>query len=469
MKTNIFFKILATYILVIFLAMAIVGGLQLFMQQNYLIDSKEKELLERSQDLAAVIKPLLINGQDVHPIIVSLNRADRILGTESWVVDKNGVILATSTVHAHCEDKCLEAIDLQQLKSGQVSVQRGKSLFFQEAVIRAATPIMDRGKFIGAVLLYTPVAGINEVFLKMRSFFIGAAVLGIFISTILGLFLSRYITRPLREVSQAARGLSEGNFEDRVKINSRDELGQLGETFNYMAERLANYEKMRRDFVANVSHELTSPLTSIQGFIDVLIEGKSKNKQEEGRYLSILQKETYRLSKLVSELLEISRLEGQRVHFDMESFPVSLVINRAVAILKPQLDKKNLKVKITVPKDLPQCLGDEDRVEQVVYNLLDNAIRYSPPEGNILICVTPINDEILTEIVDNGPGIPKDELPRIWERFYRVDKARSRSEGGTGLGLAIVQEIIKKHGGRLTVESEEGEGTVFGFTLPVSK
>lgn len=467
MRVSLFIKILATYVLVVFFTITVVGGLQLLLVQNYLMDTKEKELLVKSQDLADIIKPLLISGQDPHPVISSLNRADRILGTEAWVIDNSGKVLAASADHIHCEGNVLEATDLQQLKSGQVSLRRGQSQFFQEAVIRAAAPVLEQGKFIGAVILYTPVAGINDTFAKMRELQSGTAILGIILSVILGFFLSRYITRPLREVSQVARRIAEGDFEERVRIKSRDELGQLGETFNYMTQQLEDYEKMRREFVANVSHELRSPLTSIQGFMDALIEGKSRDEQEKVKYLSIIQKETNRLSKLVNELLDLSRFDAQVVHFDMEAFPITTVINRATASLKPQLDEKNLTVKTVIPKDLPNCYGDEDRIEQVVHNLLQNAIRYSPKGEKILISARLLIDELLVEIADNGPGIPREELPRVWERFSRVDKARSRGKGGTGLGLAIVEEIIKKHGGQVTVESEPGEGAVFGFTLPI--
>ena len=468
MRVSLFIKILATYVLVVFFSITVVGGLQLLLVQDYLMDTKEKELLVKSQDLADIIKPLLISGQDPHPVISSLNRADRILGTEAWVIDNSGKVLAASADHIHCEGNVLEATDLQQLKSGQVSLRRGQSQFFQEAVIRAAAPVLEQGKFIGAVILYTPVAGINDTFSKMRELQSRTAILGIILSVILGFFLSRYITRPLREVSQVARRIAEGDFEERVRIKSRDELGQLGETFNYMTQRLEDYEKMRREFVANVSHELRSPLTSIQGFMDALIEGKNKgDEQEKAKYLSIIQKETSRLSKLINELLDLSRFDAQVVHFDMEAFPITTVINRATASLKPQLDEKNLTVKSVVPKDLPYCYGDEDRIEQVVHNLLQNAIRYSPKGEKILISARLLTDELLVEVADNGPGIPKQELARIWERFYRVDKARSRGKGGMGLGLAIVEEIIKKHGGQVTVESEPGEGAVFGFTLPI--
>lgn len=468
MKKNVFVKILATYVAVIVFTMSVVGGLLLFMLQNYLLGSKEKELKVRSQDLASVVQPLLVNGQDPHPVITSLNRADRTLGTEIWVINKNGKVLAASADHLHCEGNTLEATDLQQLTAGKTSVRRGQSQYFQEAVIRAAVPVFDRGKFIGAVILYSPVTGINDTFAKMKELFIGAALLGFIFAVVLGLFLSRYITKPIQRVTQAAHGIAHGSFGNRVVVNSQDEIGQLGESFNFMAQRLEDYEKMRKDFVANVSHELRSPLTSINGFIEALIEGKNKDEQEKNKYLSILQKETNRMSTLVNDLLEISKFDAQKVHFDMSSFPIDTVIKRAIAILKPQLDEKKLTVKTIISNKIPQCYGDEDRIEQVIHNLLENAIRYSPQGVKLLIDARLLKNEIVVEVTDNGPGIPKDEQQRVWERFYRVDKDRSRGNGGTGLGLAIVKEIIDRHGGQVYIDSEVEIGTMFGFTLPIA-
>ncbi len=334
MRVNIFTKILSTYIIIIVLSMTAVSGLQLYMIRNSLIANKEREMLVRSQDLADVIKPLLISGQDLHPVITYFNRADRILGTEVWVIDKKGKVLAASANHYHCEGNTLEATELQQLVAGRVSVRRGQSQFFAKPVIRAATPVIHYGNFIGAVILYSSVEGVYESYAKMREIHLVSIVGGIIFSVILGLFLSRYITRPLLEMSGAAERIAEGNFSERVRVTSGDELGRLGDTFNHMARSLGEYEKMRRDFVANVSHELRSPLTSIRGFVDALSEGKCKDREEEARYLAIIKKETYRLGKLVNDLLEISRFDAQVITFQMDSFPVIMVINRAVASLK---------------------------------------------------------------------------------------------------------------------------------------
>ena len=465
MNKSIFSKLLASYIGIVLVAVAIVGSMQVYLVQNYLIKNKEQELIVRSQELSDIVKPFLMTNLDPRPVILTVNRADRILGTEVWVIDKYGKVLAASADHLYCEGNTLEAIDLEQLKSGKVSIRKGQSEYFKEAVIRTIAPIIHNNEFIGGVILYSPVTGVNDTSKNMSKIYLGAALLGIFISIGIGVMLSKQITRPVKRVCEIAKSIADGKFDERVEINSKDELGVLASSINHMTKRLSEFEKMRRNFVANVSHELRSPLTSIQGYIDALIQGKGKTTQEESKYLQILQKETNRLTCLVNDLLEISRFDSQTAYFDMEEFPLRSIVDRAVTSLKIQLEAKHLILNSDIPHDLPLCYGDEYRIEQVVYNLLDNAIRYSPNGGEIIISATSSNDEVLVEITDFGQGIPAQDLPFIWDRFYRVDKARSRSEGGTGLGLAIVKEIIDKHSGEVMVESTLGKGSKFSFTL----
>lgn len=464
MRNTLFVKIMGIYLLVILLIMAVVGWIQLYLVRGYLMDSKEREMIVRSQDLANMVKPMLIRGENPRELIFSFNRADRRLGVEFWVVNSAGKVIVAAADHLYCEGNSLEAADLQQLKSGQLTVRRGQSQYFKEAVIRVVNPMIKDQQFLGAVIIYSPVTGINDTFANMRSIYVLAGMMGLTVAVILGWFVSKYITRPVEDVSRVAQEIAEGNFRSRVVVNSTDELGQLGVRFNHMAQRLENYERMRQDFVANVSHELRSPLTSIQGFVDAIIEGK--NPQDTDKQLAIIQAETHRISRLVSELLIISRYDAEVEPFNMGTFPMTNVVRRAVSSMRPQALAKQIEIKVDVAPNLPDGYGDEDKIEQVIHNLLENAIRYSPAKSSILITARVEDEELLVKVKDTGSGIAKGELPKIWERFYRVDKARSREAGGTGLGLAIVKEIVKRHGGKIRVESELGQGTTFSFTIP---
>lgn len=449
------------------IAISIAGLLQLTLTKNYLLSSKEKELKIRSQDLAQIVQPLLAKGENPNEAVANFNRTDRILGTEAWVFNNTGTIIATSAEHLHCEGSTLETSDINRLISGEVLITRGQSQYFDETVIRAVGPVFEKGNFLGGVILYTPVTGVNNTTQQIiRNYFL-TAVIAIIIALTLGYFISRYITQSLNKISKIARSISHGNFKERVNIKSDDELGLLGESINQMTERLEQFDNIRTEFIANVSHELRSPLTSIQGFIDALVDKRNSTAENQQYYLSIVQQETYRLNKLVNDLLEISSFDSGAVKLDIDPFPINVVIDRAVSSLKPKLLEKKLRVETVLSKGLTLCNGDEDRVEQIFHNLLDNAIRYSPNGSKIIISCRLKHGAILVDMTDFGPGIPSEELKNIWERFYKVDKSRSRNRGGTGLGLAIVQEIVKKHGGTISVESTLGQGTTFSFSLPV--
>ncbi|MCL6448177.1 MAG: phosphate regulon sensor histidine kinase PhoR [Armatimonadetes bacterium] len=228
-------------------------------------------------------------------------------------------------------------------------------------------------------------------------------------------------------------------------------------------------EEMRSEFVANVSHELRTPLTSLRGYLETLLDGAIEDPAATRRFLEIMNKETERLTRLVDDLLDLSKIEERRVVHRWQ--PVQLVenINRVVTMFRPQANEKNLELTAEVPADLPAVHGDPDMLTQVLINLVDNAVKYTPAGGKVTIRAGTAGGDVRVSVEDTGIGIPPESLPRIFERFYRVDKARSRELGGIGVGLAIVKHIIRAHGGKTYVESAVGKGSTFSFTLPVEE
>jgi two-component system phosphate regulon sensor histidine kinase PhoR len=240
---------------------------------------------------------------------------------------------------------------------------------------------------------------------------------------------------------------------------------------------LRRLENVRRDFVANVSHELRTPLTSIKGYVEALLDGAKDNPEEATRFLDIILTQTDRLNLILEDLLQLSQIESGQVLFKRDPVRLSAVVDRTIALLKPLADKKGHALTVQLPADLPPALGDEERLVQVMTNLVDNAIKYTPERGSILIAARhvaarpgegPDNDAVELSVTDIGLGIPEADRPRVFERFYRVDKARSRELGGTGLGLAIVRHIVERHEGRVWVEGNHPTGSRFVVRLPIA-
>jgi len=229
---------------------------------------------------------------------------------------------------------------------------------------------------------------------------------------------------------------------------------------------LRKLEKVRQDFVANVSHELRTPISSIKGYAETLLEGALKDKENAKDFLKIILSDSNRLATLIDDLLNLSKVESGKLAMETKPYKLLPLAEKVVASLKGQIDNKSIVIKMNIPKDIPDILADETRIKQVLLNLIDNAIKYNHPNGEISITACEINNFIKVDITDTGIGISDKDLPRLFERFYRVDKARSRELGGTGLGLSIVKHIISAHHGEVSVESILGQGSTFSFTIP---
>ncbi|NPV72738.1 MAG: phosphate regulon sensor histidine kinase PhoR [Pelotomaculum sp.] len=248
--------------------------------------------------------------------------------------------------------------------------------------------------------------------------------------------------------------------------NSGAERGGVVALLRDITERKI-LQEMRSEFVANVSHELRTPLTSIRGFAETLLDGALEEPDTARRFLEIINSETERLSRLIDELLNLSRLESHKWVPKRQPVNMGELIKRAVAILQPRAVEKNLAIKINLPEDLPVVQGDPDMLSQVLLNLIENAVVYTQAGGEVSISAAATQDEMKVDVKDNGIGIPPESLSRVFERFYRVDKARSREQGGTGLGLSIVKHIIDAHRGSVQVESKVGIGSTFSFVIPL--
>lgn len=276
--------------------------------------------------------------------------------------------------------------------------------------------------------------------------------------------LARGMTSPLRDMASATRAMARGEYDRRVVDSSRDEVGELARAFNRMAADLAEVDRMRKDLVANVSHELRTPLTALQATLENIVDGVAPADQAT---LQTMLGQTQRLSRLVEQLLDLSRLESGSVPLELAPFAVMPMLEQTVreSRLAPDHDVLN-EIRLAVePADLV-IVGDAERVHQVVANVVDNALRHSPPEGIVEITARARGDGVTIEVLDEGPGIPAAEASRVFERFYRSDLARTSKDGGTGLGLAIAKWIVDMHGGDIRAETREPSGCRMVVSLP---
>ena len=302
-----------------------------------------------------------------------------------------------------------------------------------------------------------------------------AMAIGLVIAVLLSLLLAKTMVTPIQSLTRAAEKVAAGDFSETVENESGDEIGVLTRTFNDMAgqlesniEDLKNAEQMRKEFVANVSHELRTPVTSIRSYAETLCDaGGSMDPATEQHFLEVIMGESDRMTKIVQDLLTLSRFDAGNIAFDFQQFPFEKAIQNVYNAQILEAGKHGHDFALELKTELPEIRGDRARIEQVLINLVSNAIKYTPDGGKIRISAGAGRDSVWCTVKDNGIGIPQKDVAHIFERFYRVDKARSRESGGTGLGLSIAHEIVERHEGRIEVQSQKGKGTSIKVILPV--
>jgi histidine kinase len=294
---------------------------------------------------------------------------------------------------------------------------------------------------------------------------VAAAVL---VAVGVSLLFSRQIIAPLRAMMNVSQRIADGRYDERVTVSGSDELAQLAEQFNRMAERLEQTETMRRQLIGDVSHELRTPLTAIGGYMEGLADGVLPATPETFEQVRM---EAGRLSRLVDDLQELSRVEAGSYRLDIHPVALSTLVDTTIKRLSHQFGEKRVTLTRSLSPDLPLVLADSDRITQVLTNLLANALAYTPTGGEVTVSAAKTGSEVQVSVKDSGFGIPAESLPHIFDRFYRVDKSRSRAAGGgSGIGLTIAKALVEAHGGRIHAESAgENQGSTFSFTLPASK
>ena len=285
---------------------------------------------------------------------------------------------------------------------------------------------------------------------------------------VLFIFYSFHVRKPLNEITKGASEFANGNLSYQIPVDSENELGYLAQNLNYMADKLNRNGEYQRQFISNISHDFRSPLTSIKGYVEAMIDGTIPVEMQE-KYLKIISYEAERLEKLTRGLLTLNELDIQKRMLNIQSFDINQIIKSTAASFEGTCTTRQILLELVLSGKELYARADIEQIQQVLYNLLSNAIKFSPDRSTITIETTEKNDKIFVSVKDHGIGIPKSSINKIWERFYKIDRSRGKDQKGTGLGLAIVKEIISAHGQHINVISTEGVGTEFIFTLEKAK
>ncbi|MBM3131850.1 MAG: cell wall metabolism sensor histidine kinase WalK [Chloroflexi bacterium] len=386
------------------------------------------------------------------------------LQTRIRILDTRGTVIADSWQQEQGTDLASDPAVSKAL-GGETASRTAR--VSGEQTMCVALPAMIDGQPVGIVYLSQPLRDMTAVLHDVRTRLLISTGVAALLSGMVALVFSRAISNPLRRLTAAAGAVAQGRLDQQVPVRSRDEIGRLSQTFNEMTERLRLARQTQIDFVANVSHESRTPLTTIKGMAETLREGAADDPEVRDRFLSTIESETNRLIRLVNDLLLLSRADSGALDLRREPVDLAALARSTVEQLTHRAGAHPVTLSIEANAEIPCVDADPDRVRQVLVNLIDNAIKYSRPGGVVSVAVAPGPERsALVQVRDQGIGIPAQDLPHIGERFYRTDKARSRTEGGTGLGLAIARALIEAHGGRLWLESKEGKGTTVSFTLP---
>lgn len=301
-----------------------------------------------------------------------------------------------------------------------------------------------------------------------------AGLIATVVAMVLGLLLTRQITRPVRALTKGARHIAKGDLDYRVKIKSKDEIGELALSFNSMADSLEKGKQARRRLATDIAHELRTPLSVIEGMVDGMLDGVFEPTRDN---LNSIKEETALLTRLISDLRELSLAESGQLKLELAPTDLTALVQRKLSQAELKAQEKDIELKVHTARQIPKANADSTRIEQVMGNLIDNAIRHTPAKGSITVSIDMVASDhahqidqphLIISVADTGEGIPAEHLPGIFERFYRVEDSRSRSAGGAGLGLAIVKQMVEAHGGKVWVESEPGRGSIFYMALPVA-
>ena len=459
--------------MVLLMAMLLIGTSFQALVKSYLTDEAMEGLKNDGNAISALAAAYYTEGTlDHEDFLVNLSFVSQVSQADAVICDSTGRLVLCSRAPFGCGHQGLSVSPdfLQNVFSTGCVTTTGiiQGLYEEERFV-AAVPIVDSNSYgVGIVIVSTPMEQVNHILQKISDTYLFVSVLVVLLSVAMMSLLARRQSKPLRDMAKAANDFGHGNLNARVQIDpkSSDEMQDLALAFNNMASSLQQSEYQRQEFVANVSHELKTPMTTISGFVDGMLDGTIPAERHP-HYMQMVSDETKRLSRLVRSMLDISRLQDQDIPEEKKSrFELQELAGQVLITFEQKIDGKNLNVDVDFPGHPTYTRAVPDYITQVIYNLLDNAVKFCPEEGDLGMKIRIGTTKLYVSISNSGQTIPPSELPLVFDRFHKLDKSRSQNRDGWGLGLYIVKTIVCRHGEDISVTSQNGI-TTFTFTLPL--
>lgn len=447
---------------------------------DYLFADRRANDQASTEKLAVEVAPLWISA-DMGSLQTLLDTASGELGGRLMVLDTSGKVQADSYSELNGSRVELPEVASILLNGNTVDygvhqLDSGESLNLLSFLMPldqnaqwvgyCTAAITSQGETVGILLFSSPIQDMMQRLVSLQSrmalYFVAAALAAMAIA----LVISRVITKPIVTLTKGIQRMGRGDLSVRVPVKGSGELRKLSETFNVMSEKLEMLDKSRNQFVSNASHELKTPLATMKILLENIIYQPEMDVELRTEFLTDVNREINRLNLIISDLLTLVSMDSKTMRLNRETFKFADIVRDVTHRLSVVADQRHQEIKVQVT-DNCEMYADCAKLTQVVYNILDNALKYTPEGGLIRVRLIRSGRDAILSIADNGPGIPKQDQPHIFDRFYRVDKARSRDTGGTGLGLSIVNQLVLMHGGTVSVQSEEGHGSTFTVELPI--
>ena len=475
MKTT-FSRTLSTTVIILLMALILVGTSFQALVKDYLTKKTFSELEQNGNIISSLASAYHSDSMlDVREFMVNLDIAGQVSGADLAIFSKDGRLVLCSDAITGCDHQGLrlDSAYLEQVVSQGTQTATGMIReLYPEARYIVSSPIthMVTGENLGLVIVSRPTDTVTQVLNQISNIFMVVSMLVVTLSVIVISIIVGRQNDPLKQMARVARSFGHGDLDARVKLtgNYPEEVEDLALAFNNMAQELQKSEYQRKEFVANVSHELKTPMTTISGYVDGILDGTIPQTRHR-YYLQIVSDETKRLSRLVRSMLDISRLqdgggipEDKKIHFDMEE-----TMGQVLITFEKKITDKNLDVDVDMPGHPVYTHACQDQVTQVIYNLIDNAVKFCPEGGTLGLKIKQGGGKVYVSVANSGQTIPPEELPLVFDRFHKLDKSRSQNRDGWGLGLYIVKTIVSSHGENISVTSRDGK-TEFTFTMPLA-